>query len=177
MPKKGPKERGYGEACAVGSCFESSSTKWDLDFAESSPNGPKWTREWLKAVSPKNSKTVEREGLSAPKPNRREARLDPHLCLSIVLAKRPEKRKKRLGLPTAPRHPVEEKDVATSTRFLVTLRHLRRLGDAPTYKTHQGNGERAKKRKERGRRRRGKGAHRQGGIAHGNGEEGEPLGA
>ena len=106
-------------------------------------------------------KTGKRGGVSTPKPDRREVWLGPHLCPSVVLAKRPEKGKKRLGPPAAPRHPMEEKDVATSTRFLVTLRHLRRLGDAPTYKTHQESGERTKKREERGRRRRGNGAHRQ----------------
>ena len=105
-------------------------------------------------------KTVKREGVSAPKPCGREVRLGPHHCPSEVLVKRPEKGKKRLGPPTAPRHPTEEKDVATSTRLLVTLRHHRRLGDAPTYKTHQGNSERVEKREEWGRR--GKGAHQQG---------------
>ena len=99
---------------------------------------------------------VEWEGLFTPKPYGREAWLGPHLCPSVVLAKRLEKRKKRLGPPAATRHPAEEKDVVTSTRFLVTLRHLRRLGDAPTCKTHQENSERAKEREERGRRRRGK---------------------
>ena len=53
---EGLRERGYGEACAVGSCFEDSSTKRDLDFTESGPNGPKRTQEQLKAVSPKTQK-------------------------------------------------------------------------------------------------------------------------
>ena len=116
-------------------------------------------------------KMEKQGGVSPPKPDRREVWLGPHLCPSVVLAKRSEKRKKRLGPPVAPRHLVEEKDVATSTRLLVTLRHLQRLGDAPTYKTHQGNGERAKKREERGRRQRGKGAHQQGGLLMGMGKE------
>ena len=50
----------------MGSCFESSSTKWDLNFAESSPNGPKWTRERLKAVSPKNSENGGTGGALRP---------------------------------------------------------------------------------------------------------------
>ena len=57
--RKGPRERDYGEACAVGSCSEDSSTKRDLDFTESGPNGPKRTREWLKIVSPKNAQIGE----------------------------------------------------------------------------------------------------------------------
>ena len=32
--------------------------------------------------------------------------------------------------------PKEEEDAATYTRLLVMLRHHRKLGDAPTYKTH-----------------------------------------
>ena len=43
LAQKGAQEGGYGEAYAVGSCFKGSSTKWGLDLAESSPNGPKWT--------------------------------------------------------------------------------------------------------------------------------------
>ena len=59
LARKGPRERDYGEACAVGSCFEGLSTKRGLDLAESSPNGPKWTRERLKAVSPKSAENGE----------------------------------------------------------------------------------------------------------------------
>ena len=113
-------------------------------------------------MSLKNTKNGETGGGSPPpKPDRREVWLGPHLCPSEVLAKWPEKGKKKLGPPAAPRHPVEEKDVATSTRLLVTLRHNRKLGDAPTYKTHQGSGERTKKREERGQKTEGKETHRQ----------------
>ena len=160
----------------MGSCFEGPFTRRGLDLAESGPNGPKWTRERLEAVSPKNLENGKRGGVSAPKPDRREARLGPHLCPSVVLAKRPEKRKKRLGPPVAPRHPAEEKGAASSTRLLVTRRRHRKLGDAPTYKTHQESGERTKKREERGRRRRGKGAHRQGGLLTGMGKKGSLSG-
>ena len=119
-----------------------------------SGNGP---RPWV----PKMQKMGKREGVSTPKPYGREVWLGPHLCPSEDLTKRPEKRKEKLGPPAAPRHPAEEKGAASSTRLLVTLRHHRKLGDAPTYKIHQGNGEKAKRRGERGRRTGGEGAHRQ----------------
>ena len=52
----------------------------------------------------KMRKMVKREGVSAPKPCGREVRLGPHLCPSEDLAKRLEKRKKKLELPATPRH-------------------------------------------------------------------------
>ena len=120
--------------------------------------------------SQKYKKSEKWEGVSTPKPYGGEVWLGPHLCPSEDLAKRLEKRKKKLGPPSAPRHPAEEEGAASSTRLLVTLRHHRKLGDAPTYKTHQGNGETTKKREERGRRMERERTHWQWGCSHGNGE-------
>ena len=75
--QKGPRERDYGEACAVGSCFEGPSTKRGLDLAESSPNGPKRTRERLKAVSPKNSENGGTGGALCPKTLRKGSMARP----------------------------------------------------------------------------------------------------
>ena len=157
-------EGGYGEACAMGSCFEGFSTKRGLDLAESSPNGPKGTWEWLKAVSPKNAENNEtRRGL-CPK-TRREggmARPSPLPKRSPrETAGEGEEEARTVGGSSTPGR---RKGRTTSTRLLITLRHHRRLGDAPTYKTHQGSGERAKKREERGRRRRGKELTDSGGV-------------
>ena len=120
MPKKGPKERGYGEACTVGSCFESSSTKWDLDFSESSPNGPKWTQKWLKAVSPKNSenggtggalrpKTLRKGSIAQPSPlpkrrPRETAGEEEGEARTVGGSPTPGGRKGHCVLHTAPRH-------------------------------------------------------------------------
>ena len=131
----------------MGSCFESSSTKWDLDFAESSPNNPKWTLEWLKAMSPKNSKNGGTGGALRPK------------TLWKGSMARPSPVPKRSPRETAGEG--EEEGAAASTQLLVMLRHNRKLGDAPTYKTHQGNGERTKRQGERGQRTRGEGTQQQ----------------
>ena len=77
LAQKGPKERGYGEACTVGSWFEGSSTKRGLDLAESSPNGPKRTQERLKAMSPKNSKNGGTGGALHPKTLRKGSMARP----------------------------------------------------------------------------------------------------
>ena len=64
--QEGPKEGGYGEACAVGSCFEGSYTERGLDLVESSPNGPKWTQEWHEAVGLKKAEKVRNGRGSLP---------------------------------------------------------------------------------------------------------------
>ena len=80
----------------MGSCFESSSTKWDFDFAESSPNGPKWTRERLKAVSPKNAKKV-RNGRGSPPQNPTEGRYGSAVTFAQAKTSRNGRRRGRRG--------------------------------------------------------------------------------
>ena len=105
----------------MGSCSKDPSTNRGPDFAESGPNGPKKDPGTAQdRESQKLEKRWNGRGSPPPKPYGREARLGPHLCPSEDLAKRPEKRKEKLGLPAAPRHPVEEEGAASSTRVLVT---------------------------------------------------------
>ena len=118
--QEGPREGGYGEACTVGSCFEGPSTKRGLDFAESSPNGPKWTREWPKAVSLKNAenretgrglppKTLQKGGVARPSPlpkrrPRETAGEEEEEARSTGGSSTPDERRRRSALHTAPCH-------------------------------------------------------------------------
>ena len=120
LAQKGPKERGYGEACAVGSWFEGSSTKRGLDLAESSPNGPKRTWERLKAVSPKNSKNGGTGGALHPKTLRKGSMARPsplskqspretagegeEEARTAGGSSTPDGRRRRCDLHTTPRH-------------------------------------------------------------------------
>ena len=76
----------------MGSCFEGPSTKRGLDLAESSPNGPKWTREQLKAVSPKNAENGE-TGTGSPPQNPMEGRCGSALTFAQVKTLRNSRRR------------------------------------------------------------------------------------
>ena len=129
-------------------------------------NGPgNGTRPWV----PKAREKCETGGGLRPKTLRKGGVARPSPLPKRKSHERSEKRRKKPDPLAAPRHPAEEEGTTTSTRLLVMLRHHRKLGDAPTYKTHQGNGERVKRREKWGRRTEGEGTHRQWGFSHGNG--------
>ena len=104
----------------MGSCFEGSSTKRGLDLAESSLNGPKWTRERLKAMSPKNAengetgrglrpKTRQEGGMAWPSPlpkrsPRETAGEEEEEARTAGGSSTPGGRKGRSDLHKAPRH-------------------------------------------------------------------------
>ena len=145
----------------MGSCFEGPSTNRGLNLTESSPNGLKWTQEWPKAVSPKHAKNGETERGLCPKTLREggKARPSPLPKRSPHETAREEEEEARTADGSST--PGGRKGRSDLHKLLVTLQHHQKLGEAPTYKTHQGNGERAKKREEQGRRTEGKATHRQ----------------
>ena len=104
----------------MGSCLKNSSIRRGLDLTGLSPNGPKQTQEWLKAVSPKNAKngktgrglrprTLREGGMARPSPLPKRSPCEmveeeEEEARSTGGSSTPNGRRRRSDLHMAPRH-------------------------------------------------------------------------